>query len=160
PDYDIFFRQAGGDDVHGTADDPARYASARELEYRYALTDVRGPGGPGSTRVLGPWLPKNFIVANALGLDRANPLRGRIPATAIPSGWNGTSGGEYDDPRSVRFYAGDPQLAGFSAAQLAGFSIDALDPNGAIAVALFAPDSVISEVSRGKCERAHVANCT
>ena len=60
----------------------------------------------------------------------------------------------------VRFFAGDPQLAGFSAEQLAGFSIDVLDPNSAIAVALFAPDSVISQASRGKCERAGIANCT
>ncbi|HKA13698.1 MAG TPA: DUF1302 family protein [Myxococcota bacterium] len=160
PDYDIFFRQAGGDDVTGTADDPARYANAKILDYRYALTDVRGPAGPGSTRVLGPWLPKNILVAEALGLDRANPLRGRIPATAIPSGWNGATGGAFNDPSAVRFFAGDPQLAGFSAAQLAGFSIDALDPNGAVATALFAPDSVISELSRGKCERAGIANCT
>ncbi|MGH7819671.1 MAG: hypothetical protein ACREQ9_07855, partial [Candidatus Binatia bacterium] len=36
PDYDIFFRQAGGDNVHGTADDPARYANERILDYRYA----------------------------------------------------------------------------------------------------------------------------
>jgi hypothetical protein len=160
PDYDIFFRQAGGDDVIGTADDPARYANERILDYRYALTDVRGPTGPGNTRVLGPWLPKNIILAEALGIDRANPLRGRIAATAIPSGWNGSAGGVYDDPRSVRFYAGDPQLAGFSAEQLAGFSIDALDPSSAIAIALFSPDTIISELSRGKCERAHVANCT
>jgi hypothetical protein len=160
PDYDIFFRQAGGDGIHGTADDPARYASERMLGYRYALVDVRGPGGPGSTRVLGPWLPKNTIVASALGLDRANPLRGRISGTAIPSAWNGVSGGAFDDPTHVRFYEGDPQLAGFSEAQLAGFSIDALDPNSAIATALFAPDTVISEVSRGKCERAGVASCT
>jgi hypothetical protein len=160
PDYDIFFRQAGGDDVHGTADDPARYANARILDYRYALTDVRGPAGHGSTRVLGPWLPKNILVAEALGLDRANPLRGRIPATAIPSAWNGSAGGVFDDPAAVRFFAGDPQLAGFSAAQLAGFSIDVLDPNSAVAVALFAPDTVISEGSRGKCERAGVVSCT
>jgi hypothetical protein len=160
PDYDIFFRQAGGDDVLGTADDPARYATARILDYQYALVDTKGPAGPGSTRVLGPWLPKNILVASALGLDRANPLRGRIPATAIPSAWNGTSGGAFDDPTAVRFFAGDPQLAGFSAAQLAGFSIDVLDPSSAIAVALFAPDSVISEASRGKCERAGIASCT
>jgi len=160
PDYDIFFRQAGGDDVIGTADDPARYATARILDYRYALTDTRGPEGPGNTRVLGPWLPKNILVASALGLDRASPLRGRIPATAIPSGWNGSAGGAFDDPSAVRFFAGDPQLTGFSAAQLAGFSIDALDPNSPIAIALFAPDTVISEASRGKCERAHEANCT
>jgi hypothetical protein len=160
PDYDIFFRQAGGDDVFGTADDPARYASEKILGYRFALTDVRGPAGPGSTRVLGPWLPKNYLVAEALGLDRANPLRGRIPATAIASGWNGITGGAYDDPNAVRFYAGDPQLAGFSAAQLAGFSIDALDPNSAVAIALFAPDTVISEKSRDKCERAGIASCT
>ncbi len=146
PDYDIFFRQAGGDNVHGTADDPARYANERILDYRYALTDVRGPAGHGSTRVLGPWLPKNILVAEALGIDRANPLRGRIPATAIPSAWNGTTGGVYDDPAHVRFYAGDPQLSGFTAAQLAGFSIDVLDPNSLIAIALFAPDTVISEV--------------
>ncbi len=160
PDYDIFFRQAGGDDVIGTADDPARYANARILDYRYALTDVHGPGGPGSTRVLGPWLPKNILVASALGLDRANPLRGRIPAVAIPSGWTGSAGGEFSDPAAVRFYAGDPQLAGFSAGELAGFSIDALDPSSAVAIALFAPDTVISDLSRSKCERAGIANCT
>ena len=120
---------------------------------------MRGPGGPGSTRVLGPWLPKNTIVASALGIDRAHPLRGRIPATAIPSAWNGTGGRRVrrSDPRAL--LRGRPQLAGFSEAQLAGFSIDALDPYSAIATALFAPDSVISEVSRGKCERAGVANC-
>ena len=160
PDYDIFFRQAGGDDVHGTDDDPARYANERILDYRYALTDVRGPAGPNSTRVLGPWLPKNVLVAEALGFDRANPLRGRITATAIPSSWNGTNGGSYDDPTHVRFYAGDPQLAGFTPAQLSAFSIDALDPASAIAIALFAPDTVISEVSRGKCQRAGIASCT
>ena len=60
--------------------------------------------------MLGPWLPKHVIVAEALGIDRANPLRGRIPATEIPSAWNGTSGGAYDDPRMVRFFSGDPQL--------------------------------------------------
>src|SRR5262249_33288407 len=146
PDYDIFFRQAGPDDVLGTDDDPARYANAHILDYRYALTDVRGPGGPGSTRVLGPWLPKNVIVAEALSFARANPLRGRIAAPAIASGFDGSAGGAFDDPRSVRFFAGDPQLAGYSAAQLAGFSIDALDPNSPIAIALFAPDTVISEV--------------
>jgi hypothetical protein len=26
---------------------------------------------------MGPWLPKNFIVANALNTDRGNPFRGR-----------------------------------------------------------------------------------
>jgi hypothetical protein len=107
PDYDLFFRQAGGDNQIGTADDPARYANARILDYRYALVETRGPaGGPGQTQVLGPWLPKNVIVAEALGIDRANPLRGRIPATAIPSAWNGTSGGAYDDPRSCALLHG------------------------------------------------------
>jgi hypothetical protein len=98
-------------------------------------------------------------VAEALGLDRANPLRGRIPPRRSRR-LERHDGGAFDDPTAVRFYAGDPQLAGFTAAQLAGFSIDALDPNSAIAIALFAPDTVISEVSRGKCERAGIANCT
>jgi hypothetical protein len=107
--------------------------------------------------VLGPWLPKNILAAEALGLDRANPLRGRIPATAIPSAWNGTTGGAFDDPRAVRFFAGDPQLAGFSAAQLAGFSIDVLDPEQRTHVV--APD--FNGDQRGvarRCERGFV-NC-
>jgi len=159
PDYDIFFRQPGGDNVHGTADDPGRYANQKILDYRYALTKFRGPESAGPTQVLGPWLPKNYLVSLALGSDRANPFRGRISATAIPSAWDGSAGGAFSDPFAVRFYGGDPQLASFSAAQIAGFSVDALDPNGAIAIALFAPDTVITEASRGKCERAGVASC-
>jgi len=159
PDYDIFFRQAGADNVHGTADDPGRYANAHLLAHRYALVATRGPQGQGPTNVLGPWLPKNRIVASALGVDRANPFRGRIPATAIASGFDGATGGVFDDPTSVRFFAGDPQLVGFSAAQIAGFQVDPLDPSTGIGLALFAPDTVITELSRGKCERAGILAC-
>src|SRR5262249_17238470 len=52
---------------------------------------------------------------------------------------------------------GDPQLAGFSEDEIAGFSIDPLTPY--TSGILFAPDSVITERSRGKCERAGIANC-
>ena len=112
PDYDIFFRQPGGDNVHGTADDPARYANERILDYRYALVETRGPESAGPTHVLGPWLPKNIIIASALGIDRAHPLRGRIPATAIPSGFDGTAGGIYDDPARGALLRGRPAGGG------------------------------------------------
>ena len=159
PDYDIFFRQPGGDNVHGTPDDPGRYANERILDHRYALVEFRGAESLGPTQVLGPWLPKNRIRSIALGLDRANPFRGRIAATAVASGWDGASGGEFDDPFSVRFFAGDPQLQSFTAAEIAALQVDPLDPSRGIGLALFAPDTVITDASRGKCERAGVAAC-
>jgi hypothetical protein len=159
PDYDIFFRQAGADNVHGTADDPGRYANAGILDYRFALKEFRGAESTGPTQVLGPWLPKNRILSVAMGLDRANPFRGRIPSTAIASGFDGVAGGEFDDPMSVRFFTDDPQLAGFTAEQIARFQVDPIDRTSGIGLALFAQDTVITELSRGKCERAGVASC-
>ena len=147
--------------MHGTADDPARYANERILDYRYALTDVRGPAGHGPTRVLGPWLPKNILdrrgarsrsraIRSAAG---SPPRRSRRAGTAARAA-RSTIRPRCASSRATRSSRGSPR------AQLAGFSIDALDPNSAIAIALFAPDTVISEASRGKCERAGVASCT
>ena len=163
PDFDNFFRQAGGDNIIGTADDPARYANQRILGHRFALVDRPGGGGQ-RTAVLGPWLPKNELRALALTADRANPFRGRIAASAIPSGWDDAagSGGVFDDPFSVRFFRGDPQLAGFTPGEIAGFQVDPVDGDSLIAAALAADDSVVSEVSLAKCDRAGVAlaDCT
>ena len=158
PDFDDFFRQAGGDGRIGTDDDPARYASEAALGHRFALVGVRGGGGQ-RTRVLGPWLPKNELRALALGDDRANPFRGRIAASAIPSGWDplAGTGGVYADPFAVRFFAGDPQLAGFTPGEIAALQIDPLAPGTPLTEAILAPPTVITEVSLGKCERAGVA---
>ena len=159
PEFDSFFRQAGGDNRPGTPDDPGRYASQHLLDYRFALREFKGPDSQG-TQVLGPWLPRNVVRSIALNTDRANPFRGRIPPTALATGTDGIVGGGFEDASSVRFYVTDPQLPGLSPAQLAaGVQVDPLNPSSRIGIALTSPDSVITAASRGKCERAGVAAC-
>ncbi|MEM7410802.1 MAG: DUF1302 family protein [Myxococcota bacterium] len=159
PEFDSFFRQAGGDNRLGTADDPGRYASAALLDYQFALREFRGPDSQG-TQVLGPWLPRNLVRSVALNADRANPFRGRIPPTALATGTDGVTGGAFEDASSVRFYDGDPQLTALTPAQIgAGIQIDPLDPASRATLALVAPDTTITAASRGKCERAGVAAC-
>ena len=80
PGFDTFFRQAGPDDQFGTADDPARYVHEHVADFAFTFKEVRGPIG-NDTMIMGPWLPKNFIRANALNPDRGNPFRGRVAPT-------------------------------------------------------------------------------
>jgi len=156
PGFDTLFRQRGGDDILGTADDPARYVHERILDFRFAFKDFRGPvSTSGSTQILGPWLPKNFIVNVALTRDRANPFRGRVAATAQPSGFFPfLGGGVFNDPSGIRFFEGDPTIPmGFEG------PIDPVDPSSQLGTALTAPDTVLTQASRDACERNNRATC-
>jgi len=80
PGFDLFFSQAGPDNQFGTEDDPARYVHAHVRDFEFTFRDFRGPIG-NDTMIMGPWLPKNFVTANALNTDRGNPFRGRLAPT-------------------------------------------------------------------------------
>jgi Protein of unknown function (DUF1302) len=78
PGVDTLFGIPGEDGVTGTADDPAFYTFQRYVEpgaeYRFALRNIPGPKNGQDLQVLGPWEPRNEIVANGALADRANPF--------------------------------------------------------------------------------------
>jgi Protein of unknown function (DUF1302) len=138
PGFDTLYRQAGADNILGTADDPARYAQNKLEDFYFTFKDFRGPELSSSqTQILGPWLPRNFIVENALNKDRANPFRGRISPQA-PSTWAFSIFPASVAPDGIRYYQGDPALP----ANYAG-RIDPLDPR--LKKIAFAPDSVLTD---------------
>ncbi|MDJ0848696.1 MAG: hypothetical protein QNK04_09985 [Myxococcota bacterium] len=83
-DFAPFFRG-----IAQPRDDPAFYVfdgspdrDESIVDWRFTFTDIKGPqGGVGQTRILGPWLPKNFFEPAATWADRANPFRGRETPT-------------------------------------------------------------------------------
>ena len=67
------------------SDDPFRYTMSDYLDFVFTSTAHRGAdGGILQKTVLGPWLPKNSVDANAALRDKANPFRGRL--TPSPGG--------------------------------------------------------------------------
>jgi len=134
PGFDSFFRLAGHDNTIGTDDDPGRYYTAHVLDHAFAYKAFAGPASSAaaSTQMLGPWLPRNFVRAIALDRDRANPFRGRVPATSFRDVFGRV------DPDTVRYYAGDATIpAGYAG------RIDPLDPR--LALLRDAPDSVLTD---------------
>jgi len=77
PGFDTLFRQKGADGFINTDDEQARYTFENVLDFRFGLLKTRDQDAGGTT-VVGPWLPKNRVVANGLLRDRANPYRGRF----------------------------------------------------------------------------------
>jgi len=134
PDSDVLFRQTGADNVIGSDDDPARYYFDDVLDFKFGLRHLAGPdsGAATNTQFLGPWLPRNFVRELAVGADRGNPFRGRVPANSFRSVFGAA------DPDALRYYEGDPSIpAGYTG------RIDPLDPR--LAVLRDAPDSVLTD---------------
>ncbi len=73
-------------------DDPFTYVFENFEDFRF--TQIQGRGGASAglpTRVLGPWLPKNFVEANATLADRINPFdRSTRSPTLAASIYNAT----------------------------------------------------------------------
>ena len=120
------------------SDDPARYINARILDYRFAYKETRGPSNT-DTAIMGPWLPRNFVRAQALLTDRGNPFRGRVAAGKIrpfPLG--------VDDPAALRRFEGeDPMLNLLDPGE--SRAIDRLDPF--LAQIRNAPITVLANIS-------------
>ncbi|MBW2577939.1 MAG: hypothetical protein JRE38_07705, partial [Deltaproteobacteria bacterium] len=88
----------GADGIPNTADDPFRYTMSDYLDFVFTSTARRGAdGGILQKAVLGPWLPKNSVDANAALRHKANPFRGRL----TPSPGGGESG-------YIRWHSADP----------------------------------------------------
>jgi len=88
----------GADNIPNTNDDPFRYTMSDYLDFVFTSTGHRGAdGGILQKSVLGPWLPKNSVDANAALRDKANPFRGRL--TPSPGG---------GDPGFTRWHSADP----------------------------------------------------
>lgn len=88
----------GADDEPNTSDDPFRYTMSRYLDFVFTSVDHRGAGGGILQKdLLGPWLPKNSVDANAALRHKANPFRGRL--TPSPGG---------GDPGYIRWHSADP----------------------------------------------------
>ena len=62
-------------------DDPAYYTLKPVMDWKLTYTDYPGADPSGTTRIMGPWLPKNFFETLATLDDRANPMRGRRTPT-------------------------------------------------------------------------------
>lgn len=115
------------------SDDPARYVHDRILDFRFTFKESRGPAN-NDTQVLGPWLPKNFVRAQATLRDRGNPFRGRFaPTRPLPL--------FQPQAESVRSHVGDINSpAGAMASPPATLIVDRLDP--LLSQILEAPDDV------------------
>jgi hypothetical protein len=105
--FSRFRNITGADDLPDTADDPFRYTMFQLLDYAFTSISHRGAdgfgryGSGGQKTVLGPWLPENFIDANAALRDVANPFRGRMTPTP---------GGGLDG--FLRYHTADPLVNG------------------------------------------------
>jgi hypothetical protein len=109
PGFDFFFAQAGPDNLLGNADDPARYVFDHVRNFAFTFKQIRGPVGA-DTQVMGPWLPKNFVVANALNTDRGNPFRGRVaPAPPLRIDLGGFNPDQFGAarPSAIRYNQAD-----------------------------------------------------
>jgi hypothetical protein len=168
PGNDTFFRLAGPDNVVGPlptsdpagiqkdgqavfqpnrgrvklrqpSDDPSRYINERVLDFRFAYKEIRGPANTDTT-ILGPWLPRNFIRAQALLSDRGNPFRGRVAPSKLRSFPLG--GGVFNSPAALRHFEGeDPAFVPMGETRV----VDRLDP--LLAQILNAPDTVLANIS-------------
>ena len=88
----------GADGIPNTDDDPFRYTMSDYLDFVFTSTAHRGAdGGILQKTVLGPWLPKNTVDANAALRHKANPFRGRL--TPSPGG---------GEPGYIRWHSADP----------------------------------------------------
>jgi hypothetical protein len=130
------------------SDDPARYINERILDYRFAYKETRGPANT-DTSIMGPWLPRNFVRAQALLQDRGNPFRGRVAAGKIRT-FPFPLSGPWDDPAALRRYGTirngvfvGEDLSFLSAGETA--EIDVLDP--LLADILGAPNTVLANIS-------------
>ncbi len=129
PGFDTLFRQSGADNIPNTDDDPGNYVMESVLGYQFGFADFRGPpSNNAQTQIIGPWLPKNKIKANAQLADRANPFRGRFTQ----------SGG-------TRFYENDPALP----ADYNG-PLDPLDPRIAPYLINVSPETALNRTNRAK----------
>ncbi|HEX5065091.1 MAG TPA: DUF1302 family protein [Myxococcota bacterium] len=165
PGFDTFFTQAGPDNQFGTPDDPARYVHEHVADFAFTFRDFRGPIG-NDNLIMGPWLPKNFIRANALNTDRGNPFRGRIAPTppmrhllqisGVPDpGPPATNNLNIGDVQlnAIRFHEGDQIVNPAALAamiptpapgELSFAAVDLLDP--VLARVLTAPDNVLLDL--------------
>jgi len=156
PGFDLFFKQAGPDDVLGTADDPARYVQQHIADFAFTFKEIRGPINA-NTMIMGPWLPKNFIRAVALNPDIGNPFRGRVAPTqplrfGLPTLFDPTAPLGPASLTAIRYNEADVFLGNITAilptpAPGAGPNfavVDLLDP--VMAKVLTAPDNVLLDL--------------
>jgi len=73
-------------------DDPFPTVFARFEEFRFAHRGLRGGSAGGMpVAVMGPWLPKNFIFANAMFADQANPFDATVTTQLLlDNAYNGS----------------------------------------------------------------------
>jgi len=89
--FDILADEPGPDRVFGDPanpqlrnDDPFPYVFERFDDYRFTQIQAVGGGDDGQeTRVLGPWLPENFVETNAGLADRVHPLDDRLASPVL-----------------------------------------------------------------------------
>jgi len=89
-------------------DDPFPFVFERFLDFKFAHRGLRGGAGGGRPNaVMGPWLPKNFIYANAALADIPNPFDGaQTPDLVRNAAYNGS------------IYSGSPWGWGFNASEI------------------------------------------
>jgi len=88
---DGFFNIAGPDgSITQTADNPAFYTFANYLDYTFNLKKIRGNANGNGTENLGPWAPKDKIVALRALADRVNPFDPleNYPLNGLPGGFD------------------------------------------------------------------------
>jgi hypothetical protein len=125
----------GADNIPNTNDDPFRYTMSQYLDFAFTSVAHRGAdGGVLQKDILGPWLPKNELDANAALRYKANPFRGRL--TPSPGG---------GDPGFTRWHSADPIVnPGFMGAPDIGNPFfDTYDPFPQELLQFLPPDLVV-----------------
>jgi hypothetical protein len=112
---------SGTEVVRDTSDDPFTYLFEPIEDFRWTFRDKRGPlGSTGQTLLMGPWLPKNKVQANAVLSSRANPFRGsRTPTANALLAFGGQSGPRQNNQLSYRWTELDDQRRALFSAALA-----------------------------------------
>ncbi len=84
---DGFFNIGGPDgNIATTGDNPAFYTFANYLDYTFNQRNTRGNTNGTGTEILGPWMPKNTVIALRGLADRVNPFSSLEvnPITGLP----------------------------------------------------------------------------
>jgi hypothetical protein len=159
PGLDTLGNLAGADNEIGTNpdtginDDPVNYlfeplnfnTGNAGGQFLFTFREMQGPeGSTGRTRLMGPWLPKNFIQALGTLHTRANPFRGRVTPTG--NNLQDILGQVGRDP-GTRYHALDPVSTDPRLVPPPGFDPNDLDPVDPrlIAMAEYSANGVIGD---------------